>query len=274
MAIIVVGLGSIAVAEDAEAILKRGMQLRRQGRDADARVEFQRAVRVEDSGRAWAQLALAEQALGLWTEASAHLDRALERAQEPWIQKNHQVLAAAQATIRSHLCQLEVWGEPAGASVLIDGQPIGKLPSAIVWWDAGSFLLEIRATGFVSASKTLRLPEGGRIREHAQLKRRPTPAPVAAAAAPGKVKLALPSPIANEAPEPRLVKRRNAVEGEGSDAPAEPEGGERAEPVSHRWWLWTLAGTVVLAAGGTTAWVLTHRNPDECAKLGTRCYVW
>ena len=158
-------------AADVEALFKKGTELRRKGRDADALVEFQKAARLQDSPRAWAQVALAEQALGLWLDANTHIGRALESHQDPWILKNQDALEAAHKIIRTHLCQLEVWGAPAGAQVSIDGKRAGVLPDVTTWLDAGSVALEITATGFVPLAKTLNLPEGGRVREHADLRR-------------------------------------------------------------------------------------------------------
>ena len=49
----------------AEAAISKGIELRRQGRDRDALTEFQKAVGLHKTPRAVAQVALAEQALGL-----------------------------------------------------------------------------------------------------------------------------------------------------------------------------------------------------------------
>ena len=260
LAILVVGLASVAAAEDVEAILKRGVELRRKGRDADALVEFQKAVRIEDSGRTWGQVALAEQALGLWLDANAHIGRALERAQDAWVKKNRRALDTAQQTIRGHLCELEVWGKPAGATVLVDGKPLGKLPNATGWFEEGSVPLEISADGFVPASKRLKLVAGSQIREHAELK--PAPKAVAAAKPTGgePVKLALPPPIATSSPEAGLTKRQSAVDASGSGHGDSDAGADHA-PIYRKWWFWTIAGAVVLGAGGTAAWILTHRDP-------------
>ena len=171
------------------------------------------------------------------------------------MKKNRHALDGAQQTIQAHLCELEVWGQPAGATVLVDGKPMGKLPSATGWFEEGSVPLEISAPGFVAASKRLRLTEGGRIREHVGLK----PAPKAVAASP---------------PEAGLAKRQAAVAAkEGGNADPEASGGDQA-PIYRKWWFWTLAGALVLAAGGTTAWIITHRNSDPCAEFGPDCGVF
>jgi hypothetical protein len=171
-----------AANEDVEGLFKKGTELRRQGRDADALVEFQKAARLQDSPRAWAQVALAEQALGLWLDANAHLGRALEKRDDTWIQKNQGALEVAHRTIRTHLCQVEVWGAPSGAQVVIDGKRAGSLPTVATWLEPGSVALEITAAGFVPLAKTLNLPEGGHVREHADLRRPRVLAAVPAAA--------------------------------------------------------------------------------------------
>ncbi len=101
-------------ADDVDAIISRGVELSRQGRDADALLEFQRAVRLRDTPRARAQTALAEQALGLWVAAEADLLDALVHKNDPWIEKNRATLGAALVTIQSHLGSLEVVGHSCG----------------------------------------------------------------------------------------------------------------------------------------------------------------
>lgn len=266
LAVALVAQRSADGAEGVDPLLKRGMELRRKGQDAEALAEFQRAVRLEDSGRTWAQVALAEQALGLWIDANAHLEQALEHAQEPWVRKNRAALDGAQRTIQSHLCQLEVWGGPAGATVLVDGKKIGTLPRATAWFDAGSAPLEIRAPGFVSAVKTLKLLEGARIREHADLKRAAAAAVGAAPSgpAPATVNLSLPAPILTS--PARLTKRQADIKTSVQDDAPSQNPPDDDTPVYRRWWFWTIVGGVALAAAGTTAWMLT-RPHDECRGL-------
>jgi hypothetical protein len=81
-----------AAAEDVDALIKHGNDLRRKGRDRDALAEFQRAAQINETPRVTAQMALAEQALGLWVEAEGHLTKALGHERDPWIAKNRAVL--------------------------------------------------------------------------------------------------------------------------------------------------------------------------------------
>src|SRR5436305_2127194 len=111
---------SYGSGEDVEALLKKGIELRRNGRDREALAEFQRAAQISRTARATAQIALAEQALGLWVEAESDIKDALASAQDPWIAKNRAVLEGALRTIRNHVGTLEIWGAPEGAEVLLE----------------------------------------------------------------------------------------------------------------------------------------------------------
>ena len=81
--------------EDADAALRRGVELRREGKDADALEMFQRALSLSPSPRARAQVALAEQALSLWTAAERDLAMALAARDDPWIRQNREALEGA-----------------------------------------------------------------------------------------------------------------------------------------------------------------------------------
>src|SRR5437868_3732788 len=82
-------------SEGVEDLLKKGIELRRNGRDREALAEFQRAAQIGRTPRVTAQIALAEQALGMWVEAESHMREALASAQDPWVAKNRAVLEGA-----------------------------------------------------------------------------------------------------------------------------------------------------------------------------------
>ena len=79
----------------ATALLREGIELRRAGRDAEALARFERAHAVEPSPRTLAQMGLAEQALGRWVRAEAHLRAALAPRDDAWIERNRAALDAA-----------------------------------------------------------------------------------------------------------------------------------------------------------------------------------
>src|SRR6185436_19818337 len=100
----------VARAEDPEAIIARGVHLREQGKDEEALAEFRRAFAVAPTAKARAQMALAEQALGMWVAAEEHLKKALEEEKEPWIARNRGALTQAVRTIEQHLGTIVVRG--------------------------------------------------------------------------------------------------------------------------------------------------------------------
>jgi hypothetical protein len=157
--------------ESVDAIVTRGLEYRRAGRDSESLAEFQRALRMEKTARIQAQVALAEQALGLWVPAESHLIEALASGNDPWIRKNLAALTRALGVIQEHLGSLEVWGTPKGAEILVDGKPVGRLPlaSPVRVLSGDTVILGARADGFSEANRNVRVPVGGTVREHVEL---------------------------------------------------------------------------------------------------------
>jgi hypothetical protein len=210
-------------AGDEEALIKRGLELREKGEDEAALAEFRRAEALSHSGRALAQVALAEQALGHWADAEAHLGEALRHDREPWVARNLHLLQQALADIRSHLGSLELSGGPAGAEVLVNGAHAGTLPVAAIRVPAGSVALEIRAPGHLPMSRTVIVPAGGLARE-----------PV--------VLVPIPASEQPSAPPP-------PVHVDGSPAGAGPAGGAAVAPAAGEWSGRRMLGAGLVAGG-------------------------
>jgi serine/threonine-protein kinase len=158
---------------DAEALTKQGLELRRQRHDAEALAVFRRAYAVKATPRTLAQIALAEQALGKWVDAEADLDAALGSTDDAWIAPHRSTLLGGLATIRSHLGWLEVTADApaaAAARLWVNGADMGELPLAKpVRVEAGSVVVEVRATGFVPARRVPFVEPGGSAREAVHL---------------------------------------------------------------------------------------------------------
>jgi hypothetical protein len=185
---VVVGLGLLfgaqARAESADSLYKRGVELRRSGKDAEALEVFHKLDEAEKSPRAAAQMGLAEQALGMWVEAEGHIQRALEGKADPWIVKNHEALVRALGEIDARLGCVDVWGEPVGAEVLIDGKVVGTLPlpqpvRAVV----GSVPITVRAPGYLERSTNISVVANQSARERFVLQPIPKSTPLAVPAA-------------------------------------------------------------------------------------------
>src|SRR5262245_713516 len=77
-----------SASNDEDALIRRGLELRRRGDDAAALPHFERAYWLAQSPRSAAQLGFAEQALGRWSDAEVHVAEALRAGDDPWVRKN------------------------------------------------------------------------------------------------------------------------------------------------------------------------------------------
>jgi hypothetical protein len=247
-------------AGDADALIARGLELRRAGDDQKALPLFQQALEKKITPRALAQVGLCELALGLWVEGEDHLQQALAGKSDAWIHKNERQLKVALDHIQDNLGSLDVWGEPAGARVAVDGHPMGTLPlEHPLRLPAGRHSLLIEATGFLSDSRFVDVPARAAVREHTALAAVPVlPQPPRLAAADPE-----PAPAAQSSGA-TVVAQRSGPE------PAATE--ETRTPIYKRWWFWTAIGVVAVGAGGT-AYLLMSRN-DKCDSAGGPCVTW
>jgi PEGA domain len=154
------------VGSDEEGLIGRGLELREKGDDEAALGAFRKAYELSKGARALAQVALAEQALGRWGTAEAHLGQAVARTDDRWIARNKPLLEQALTEIQGHLGSLQLSGGVAGAEVRINGETVGSLPlEAPIRVPAGSVALEVRAQGFLPVVRTVSIPARGLARE-------------------------------------------------------------------------------------------------------------
>jgi hypothetical protein len=245
-----------ARAEDVESLVKKGVELRRQGKEREALELFQRAAKIKETPRVSAQMGFAEQALGKWVDAESHLKAALEAEKDPWISKNRAVIQEAQRAVALHLGSLEVWGEPAGAEILVDGQPAGALPSSgAIRLPLGEVTVTVRHPGYAEATRVVQIRAGSLMRENITLHVLPPPVALQAkpAGGPGEGAAGL--------------EQRPLAAGDGADA------GE-GHPVYKRWWFWALVGAAVVGAGAGV-FLYTHRGTTTMGcDPGVACGTW
>jgi hypothetical protein len=199
-------------AEEAERLMAAGVAHRQASKDSEALEDFTRAFQLSHDPKARAQMAIAEQALGLWVLAETHLNEALA-SDSPWVAKHRIDLTSALSDIRSHLGTLEVLGGTDGAEVYVNGQQVARLPLALpLRVPAGTVALEIRATGFLPVTRNVNVPPDGLARETITLARdeawkAPTPPPPEPAATTPAVTVQAGEP----APAPHGAWRRPAA---------------------------------------------------------------
>src|SRR5688572_25704996 len=218
----------------AEQLLQQGMQKREAGRDAEALQLYRQAVELQpENARALAHLGVTYQALGRWVPAQSYLQQALAHKEDPYIQRHEAELTDALAVVSSKLRQREVYGGPAGAEVLLNGQPVARLPMAEpLQVTVGSYLLEVQAPGHYTLGRPISVQPRQLTREEVGL-----------------------------APHRSGGSRTQSGQGPSLDAAMEPRADEGVPAVDAggvpRWVPWVL-GSAALAsgAGSVVAWQL------------------
>jgi hypothetical protein len=236
--------------EDDDDAIRHGLELRRQGRDREALVEFQAAYDHSKSSHALAQIGLAEQALGQWPEAEDDVSKALLDAHAPWVRKNRDALNAALAEIRRHLGTLDVLG-PDGAEVLIDGQTVGVLPfTRPVRTTIGQVNVEVRKPGYLPSIRPVTIAAGVLTRERLSLQSVPV------------VPAGLTTPPATRETDSDVSKDESAASSPEARGP-EGGGGGWHKPLA---WA-AAAGAAIGIGGGIATLVLRH---DRLADVSNR----
>ncbi|MEM6370265.1 MAG: PEGA domain-containing protein [Myxococcota bacterium] len=162
-------LAASGLAHAQDALIDKGIELRRAGKDAEALEVFERAFAETGSARALAQVALAHQALGHWVEAEQDLQDALQMG-GPWIDENRAPLESAREKVRDRLGTLEVRGKPKGAEVVINGRKVGRLPlDGSVRVVAGDVVVQLSAKGHLALTRRVPVGPRKRVRETIQL---------------------------------------------------------------------------------------------------------
>jgi hypothetical protein len=245
----------------AEELIREANDLRRRGRDGQALPLYRKAYEIARSARTAGQLGLAEMSLGYWTAAEGHLEEALAEGRNPWVEKTRPVLEHAQQVTQSHLGELRVEGQPAGAEVVINGAVVGTLPlQGPLRLNEGRFTLEVRAPGRRPMTTTLTLAGRGTERVQVALDREEK-VDTGLAATPSRTMLVAPATTANAADGNAASATAKGRPGAGRDAPRvmEPPTGEpsRADedevPTWRRVLAWSLLGGAVVA-GAIGAW--------------------
>jgi len=165
-----------------DALILRGLELRRTGHPADALELFRRAHERAPSPRTLGQMGLVETSLRMWFDADAHLAAALATPGDRWVRQNRDFLAQAQARVRAHVGDLVVNG-PAGVRLSVGGKEIGQLPlRAPLRLAEGDFRITASAEGRKPVSIDVKI-QGGVLNavtvvlEPLDLEARPPPAP-------------------------------------------------------------------------------------------------
>lgn len=185
MAVLLLLVGSRASAEERDpttseqASIERGTKLRREHRDAEALVEFQRAFALGASPRALAQMALAEQALGRWLDAERHLSEALLNTDNAWIASRAELLRGSLESIQGELGFLLVETNLSEAVAWVNGASLGRLPMQPLRVVAGPIDIEVRVEGRQPVTRSSVVPARGTLIERIEFVDQSAPTPLA-----------------------------------------------------------------------------------------------
>ena len=150
-------------ADQAEALIKEGVQLRSQDQTARALPLFEKAYRLSRTPRTAGQLGLCQLELGNFAEAELYLSEALATPNHPWIAKNRATLKRQLDTARANVGELSLTISPATAEVLLDKKPADKVVAGVpLHLRKGPVVVEIRAPGYQPVQATIVIVGGKR----------------------------------------------------------------------------------------------------------------
>lgn len=161
---------ALAASGGEEALIRQGVESRRKQNDLEALGFFRRAYDLNRSPRAAAQMGLAEIALGRWVAAAGHLEEAMAASSDPWVAKHLATLKESYDRVLQRVGELEILGEPRGATIAIEGVIVGTLPlSKPLRVRSGECRFLVNAPGYDPTTRTVDVAPGQLTRETVNL---------------------------------------------------------------------------------------------------------
>jgi len=159
---------------EVEAILRRGIQLRRDGQDEAALAVFQEAeAQAPNSVRVLLHVATAAQAASKWLLADEYLRRADLHKNDPYYVKYQGEIEEVKNITAQRVGHFRAVGEPSGAEVILNGQVVGTLPMENPkTLESGTYVLEVNKPGFFRLRRPISVPGGVLTRETVELNER------------------------------------------------------------------------------------------------------
>jgi hypothetical protein len=160
-------------AEDAvvEALIQRGIQLRRNSADEDALAVFLEAEKQDPTSvRVLLHVVTAAQAAGKWLMADAYMKKVSALSDDPYYRRHADAIEVVRRSIAARVGSFHVQGGPDGASVRLDGQLVGTLPMAEpTSIEAGAYLMEVHKPGYYRLRRNVTISGGVLTREPVEL---------------------------------------------------------------------------------------------------------
>ena len=160
---------------ETEALLRRGIQLRREGSDEAALAVFLEAeAQSPESVRVLLHVATAAQAASKWLMADEYLKKAASHDSDPYYQRYRAEIEEVRTATAQRVGQFRAVGAPEGAQVSLNGQAVGTLPmEEPKTLEAGTYVLEVAKPGFYRLRRPISVPGAVLTRETVNLNVRP-----------------------------------------------------------------------------------------------------
>jgi len=160
-------------AEDAvvEALIQRGIQLRRSSSDEEALAVFLEAEKQDPTSvRVLLHIVTAAQAAGKWLMADEYMRKVSALSNDEYYRRHADAIDAVRHSIASRVGSFSVQGSPDGATVSLDGHDLGTLPmNEPVSVEAGSYVMEVQKPGYYRLRRNVTVAGGVLTREPVQL---------------------------------------------------------------------------------------------------------
>ena len=140
--------------------LRRASGLRRDQHPEAALVIYRQLALQTHDPRAIAEQGITEAQMGRWVDAEEHLIAALA-TDDRWVRHHRSHLQPALEAARQHLADLVVTCNVVGATLRIDGTPMGALPRAIpVRVTVGPVVVDVTADHYEAHRRTVQTSSG------------------------------------------------------------------------------------------------------------------
>lgn len=169
------GVARPAAAEDAvvEALIQRGIQLRRDSSDEEALAVFLEAEKQDPTSvRVLLHVVTAAQAAGKWLVADTYMKKVSALSDDAYYRRHADAIDVVRRAVTARVGTFQAQGEPDGASVRLDGQLVGTLPmKEPASIEAGAYLMEVHKPGFYRLRRNVTITGGVLTREPVELNR-------------------------------------------------------------------------------------------------------
>jgi hypothetical protein len=168
------GQASAAESPEVEALIQRGIRLRREGQDDAALAIFLEAeAEAPNSVRVLLHVVTAAQAASKWLMADEYLKKADSHARDPYYARYRTEIEDVRAVIAQRVGHFRAVGGPSGADVLQNGKAAGTLPmEKPKTVEAGTFVMEVSKSGYYALRRPVTIPGGVLTRETVSLTER------------------------------------------------------------------------------------------------------